>query len=169
MKPYLIKRLDEYYKLEGFNAVWIGLFGLYLTIHFGWRSSLLLSYGLLLVVFILVQGTYYWKLKLARLQGVALRDEQLLARFRLYYWSNTGLIVLYPMLIALALVYEPHLLATQTNVAWAVFAYLFGVAEHLNYYHVQLMYDNAHDWQYLARHKRLKPASLWKDLQENKI
>ena len=43
------------------------------------------------------------------------------------------------------------------------------VAEHINYYHVQLMIDNAPDVRYFALNKRLKEASLAKELRQGQL
>ena len=52
---------------------------------------------------------------------------------------------------------------------WALAANLFGVLEHINYYHTQLMIDNWADVKYVFRNKKLKQASLAKDLKEEKF
>jgi len=78
MKAQLIQRLTGYYKLERFHVVWILLFGLFLNVKFGWRPTLLLTYGIGLVVLVLAQGTYYWRRKLATVQGERRRPERIL-------------------------------------------------------------------------------------------
>ena len=59
--------------------------------------------------------------------------------------------------------------AAQTHSGWALFAYIFGVAEHVNYYHVQLMYDNRNDWLHLWAYKKLKIAALRKNFNKNTL
>ena len=51
----------------------------------------------------------------------------------------------------------------------AVFANIFGILEHINYYNRQLMIDNTSDLNYVIRNRKLKIASLAKDLSENEI
>ena len=51
----------------------------------------------------------------------------------------------------------------------ALFANIFGILEHINYYNRQLMIDNKSDLNYLLRNRKLKIASLAKDLKENKL
>jgi hypothetical protein len=36
----------------------------------------------------------------------------------------------------------------------------FAVLEHINYFEIQLMYDNKNDWMYLWRYRRLKKPKL---------
>ena len=169
MKDQLIKRLTEYYKLERFHVVWISLFGLFLNVKYGWRPTLLLTYGIGLVVLVLAQGTYYWRQKLATVQGERRRPERILRQFHGYQWVNVCVIVAYPVLVMLLNARFAHTWTAQTHTGWALFAYLFGVAEHVNYYHVQLMYDNRNDWRYLRAYKRLKMAALRKDFKKNTL
>ena len=81
---------------------------------------------------------------------------------------NEVLIVLFPLLCGLCWIIFHEEFLLQRYVGWAVFAYLFGVAEHINYYYVQLMYDNLHDWKYLKINRKLKTASLKKDIKAQK-
>ena len=50
------------------------------------------------------------------------------------------------------------------EIVWASLLALFAGLEHINYYHRQLMYDNAQDLQWLLRHRRLRRAHLAEDL-----
>ena len=55
------------------------------------------------------------------------------------------------------------------EVYWAFGLTLLAVAEHINYYHVHLMIDNASDVRYFALNKRLKEASLAKDVRQGRL
>ena len=169
MKERLIKRLTKYYKLERFHVVWISLFGLFLNAKYGWRPTLLLTYGSGLMVLVLAQGTYYWRRKLATVQGKCRQPERVLQQFHCFQWLNVGVIVAYPLLLLLLSARLAHPWAAQTHSGWALFAYISGVAEHVNYYHVQLMYDNRNDWQHLWAYKKLKIAALRKDFNKNTL
>ena len=167
MKYKLIERLREYYKLERFHAIWISLFCVFLNVKFGWAKTILLDFGIFLMVFILIQGAYYWKIKLYKLLRKNVADKKVLNRFRGFKNLNLILIFVYPIIIIL--LYFNDLFMLQRNKYWSLFAYVFGIVEHINYYHTQLMYDNKNDWRYLLAYKKLKVASLRKDLKENKI
>jgi hypothetical protein len=52
---------------------------------------------------------------------------------------------------------------------WAIAVNVFGILEHINYYNRQLMIDNSSDLNYVIKNRKLKVASLAKDLLENKI
>lgn len=52
---------------------------------------------------------------------------------------------------------------------WGILANVFAFLEHINYYYRQLMIDNKYDIEYLITNKRLKKASLVKDLIQKRI
>ena len=58
---------------------------------------------------------------------------------------------------------------TENLIFWAIIANVFGILEHINYYNRQLMIDNTSDLNYVIRNRKLKIASLAKDLSENEI
>ncbi|MGL6101949.1 MAG: general stress protein, partial [Exiguobacterium acetylicum] len=47
----------------------------------------------------------------------------------------------------------------------ALLLYVFAILEYINYFHIQLMYDNRSDVQYLIQNRRLKRSALNKDMQ----
>ena len=108
------------------------------------------------MVLVLAQGTYYWRRKLATVQGKCRQPERVLQQFHCFQWLNVSVIVAYPLLVLLLSARLAHPWAAQTHSGWALFAYISGVAEHVNYYHVQLMYDNRNDWQYLWANKKVE-------------
>jgi hypothetical protein len=58
---------------------------------------------------------------------------------------------------------------TENLIYWAIIANVFGILEHINYYNRQLMIDNSSDLNYVIKNRKLKIASLAKDLLENEI
>ena len=58
---------------------------------------------------------------------------------------------------------------TEKLMFWAIIANVFGILEHINYYNRQLMIDNTSDLNYVIRNRKLKIASLAKDLKENEF
>lgn len=159
-KAKLFQRLEQYYKQEGFHTVWISFFAIYLNLKYGFFESLLLNYGLLLVVIILAQGTYFWMIKFRYTNGTARFSAEVVQRFIRFKYINICIIILYPLFVVY--LNSQNQFAMQENKSWAIFAYAFGLAEYINYYHIQLMYDNKNDWNYLRRYKRLKEAHLSK-------
>ncbi len=165
----LIRRLQWYYPTELFNA-WA------ITACFGyvaWRYPLAagwpLLFGLGLMAALLFQGQFYWHVKLRVLLGEAVEAAATLRRFAAWRRANGwGL-----ALVTVALLGQAWLTATHAPGGelwpWMLLATTFGVLEHINYYHWQLMLDTVADWRYVGRYRRLKIASLRKDLREGRL
>lgn len=168
-KQRLIKRLQWYYQVEGMNVVmFLGIL-IFLNAQYNIGDLIFLSYGLFLVCFILFQGTYYWWVKLSVLKEKTVRQSKIIQRFRSFKKQNLYLIALIPVILFLQWWVSGKTLGGDNFLFWAVFANVFAIFEHVNYYKRQLMYDNIHDINYLLRHRKLKEASLFKDLRENKL
>lgn len=169
-KKALIKRLSWYYPLEKFHAfVTFPLLVVYLLYHYALADILFLVYGLVVCILILLQGQHYWKLKLHRLSGKTFSQVKSLQFFRKSKRVNIILIGLMPLVLLLQLSITDWRTIPDNLMIWAVCANAFAVLEHINYYHRQLMIDNEADLRYLLTNRKLKIASLKKDLEESKL
>ena len=79
------------------------------------------------------------------------------------------MIGLIPLIFIIQLYLTNWTLKTENLMSWASIANVFGILEHINYYNRQLMIDNTSDLNYVMRYRKLKIASLEKDLLENEI
>ncbi|MDX1902671.1 MAG: hypothetical protein SFU27_00820 [Thermonemataceae bacterium] len=168
-KAKLIKRLQWYYPTERFNAYLFTSVIVYVAYNYPLSHSIFLIYGLVLMTFILFQGQHYWKLKLYRLTNKSFNEERNLKLFRITKKLNVLLIILIPIVFALQWTINKEKNAENELLLWGILANLVGMLEHINYYHRQLMIDNLADLKYLIRHKKLKIASLKKDIDEDRI
>jgi len=167
-KDKIIKRLEWYYPTELFNAWLFTGITLFVIYTYKITDTFFLVYGLTIMTFILFQGQHYWKLKLYRLTNKKFDETKNLKLFRRAKQINMVLIAIIPFVLGL------QWLTTNTIIEnnlflWGILANVIGVLEYINYYHRQLMIDNLSDIKYLLRNKRLKVASLKKDLDESKI
>ena len=144
------------------------LIAVYLIFTQPFSEILFLLYGLALCIFILYQGQLYWKLKLYTLTGRTFNRNKNLTFFRNSKRSNLVMIALIPLVFVIQL-YLNNWTLNSNLMLWAIIANVFGVLEHINYYNRQLMVDNASDLKYILNNKKLKTASLAKDLLENKF
>jgi|AntRauTorcE11897_2_1112592.scaffolds.fasta_scaffold01011_7 hypothetical protein len=155
--------------MEGMNAMMFFGVIVILNASYGVQDLLPLSYGILLVCFILSQGTYYWWIKLCALQGRNIPVKKILKRFQKFKTQNKVGILLIPAVFLI----QWYLSGAQFDeihfLGWALFANGFAILEYINYYHRQIMIDNRYDLQYILQNKKLKEASLFKDMRENKI
>ena len=169
-KQKLIKRLKSYYPMERFHAfVTFPLIFVYLVLENSILNIIFLLYGILLCIIVLIQGQHYWKLKLNRLLGKPLNQERELNIFRNTKRLNLILIALIPLVFVIQVLLNNWRIIPENLIIWGLIANIFGVLEHINYYNRQLMIDNIPDAKYLQRNKKLKLASLAKDLKENQI
>jgi hypothetical protein len=122
----------------------------------------LYAYAMAMTIFILIQGALYWHHKLRIVQGKA---ETLPAwfgrRYAMFRRVDVILLALYPVLLVVAVLLG---WSRGWEAFWATLLAAFAGIEYINYYHRQLMYDNARDLRWLLQHKRLRRAHLAKDL-----
>ncbi len=144
------------------------LIAVWLIITKPFSDILFLLYGLVLCISILYQGQHYWKLKLYTLTGRTFDRNKNLNFFRNSKRSNLVMIALIPLVLVIQL-YLNNWTLNGNLMLWAIIANVFGILEHINYYNRQLMVDNASDLKYILNNKKLKTASLAKDLLENKF
>lgn len=168
-KKDLIKRLKWYYPMEMIHAfITFPIMVVWLLFNKPLQDIVFILYGLALCIFILYQGQHYWKLKLYTLTGRSFDRTKNLTFFRKSKKINLVMIALVPLVLMLQL-YLNDWSYNGNLIWWAVLANVFGILEHINYYHRQLMVDNTSDINYLIRNRKLKTASLAKDLLENEI
>ena len=79
------------------------------------------------------------------------------------------MIGLIPLIFIIQLFLDKWTIKNENLMFWGIVANVFGVLEHVNYYNRQLMIDNKQDLNYVIRNRKLKIASLAKDLSENEI
>jgi hypothetical protein len=123
----------------------------------------------LVCIFILFQGQKYWKLKLWRLQNKPFSEVDNLNFFKKAKRLNIFLLIGSPVVLLIQLLIVDWFAVNFNIILYSLLANIFAFLEYFNYYHTQLMVDNASDFQYIIKNRKLKTASLAKDLKENKI
>ncbi|MAP79629.1 MAG: hypothetical protein CL526_00945 [Aequorivita sp.] len=167
-KAKLINRLRWYYPLEKFHAfVTFPLLTVYFLMHNPIAKSIMFVYGMIVCIAILYQGQRYWQLKLWHLQNKPFSQVKNLKFFRGAKRLNILLIIAMPVVFIIQVLVAKWSLNDTNIIFWTLLANLFAVLEYINYYHKQLMVDNFADVNYIVRNKKLKTASLAKDLNEN--
>lgn len=165
----LINRFNWYYPTERFFAfLCTGLIG-YVVAAFDSRNTVFLVYGLVLTNSILYQGQHYWRLKLDRVANKTGGQPEKLRLFRKAEVLNRAMIGLIPAALLTQLRLSGGQFKMEGVFFWAVVANTFAVLEYINYYHLQLTIDNLSDLKYLLKYKKLKQASLKKDLFRREI
>ena len=127
-------------------------------------SSFIVSFFLLL--FILGQGSVYWFIKWRRLKQMGTADipNKLLLYLKITKKVNLFTLMFIPVLFVID--YQVRSLdVSLIGLLISIFVYLFAVLEYINYFHVQLSYDNKSDLLWLLRTKKLKRACLSKEFE----
>ena len=169
-KKNLIHRLNKTYIMERSHAfITFPAIAVYLLFTNTPLDIAFFLYGLLLCIFILFQGQYYFKLKLQSIKGITIDQNTSLLFFRKSKKLNLIFIGLIPFVFILQVFLNNWTIKTGNLIYWAIAANAFGILEHINYYNRQLMIDNSSDLNYIIKNRKLKVASLAKDLLENKI
>ncbi|MDA1567903.1 general stress protein [Bacillus cereus] len=169
MKKKLEKRLLSLYKGEAF-AIIIFIFSSYLFnfIYPQLRLYSLYSFwvSFFLLEFLLLQGTVYWYVKWKRLkkEKTSSTPVQIVQRLQGLKKINIGLIILGPIIFVVDILkWYPSL--PLGGLSLVGFIYVFAVLEYINYYVVQLSYDNISDIKHLWNSKSLKQATIKKDFK----
>lgn len=118
---------------------------------------------LVLVCYILAQGATYWALKYRQYASDFPLPPWLPRLFRLFQASNVvGLIA-----VALWLALGATRGIAGTDLGWGVGLWAFAMLEHINYYHLQLMYDTRGALRRLIQTRRLRQPMLARDMRRN--
>jgi hypothetical protein len=165
MQKRVKKRLVSLYTGElfavfTFACIWV----LYIQL-FEWSIPYLTSYSsvyaFVLLELILLQGSYYWYVKLKQIQKndfKPLSDRKL--RIFVYFKRLNSSLILIGVFV---LIYQ--IISKPIELYWFVFVFLFAVVEHINYYYVRLSYQTLEDLKELKRQKGFRKSKLAKELE----
>jgi hypothetical protein len=169
VKKKLEKRLAYLYSGE-LSSIIIFIFVSYL-LNYAYSNLQLYSLysfwvSFILLEFLLLQGTIYWYTKFKRLrnENTSITPIQTVRQLQRFKKLNIVLIIIPIIAFAFDFVkWYPSLPLGGLSIAG--FVYIFAVLEYVNYFYVQLSYDNISDIKYLLKTKRLKQACISKDFK----
>lgn len=113
--------------------------------------------GFGLTALLLLEGAAYWRAKRRRLD-TGRKTLPGAGAFTVARWGNVAVLTAGLLVILRGVVTDPGV-GSWPGLVFGLFAFL----EHVNYFHVQLMYDTAEDLRYL-RTRGLRRAHLARDL-----
>lgn len=151
------------------NAEALCAFGLPLIFWMDWRKTEgpvawdLRIAATLAMSYILLQGALYWHLKLQTVRLHLPFPAWFQQLYKAFKYSNVIAIG-----AVLALIAQRSAAATSEDLWWAGCVLGLVIAEQINYYHYQLMYDTRNAFAYLRRHGRLRVAALALDLKRGR-
>ena len=120
----------------------------------------------LFLEFLLLQGTFYWytKLKRLRIENTSITPIRTIRQLQHCKKMNIALIVFSILAFVFDMVRLYPLLPIG-GLSIAAFIYIFAVLEYINYFYIQLSYDNISDVKYILKSKKLKKACISKDFK----
>lgn len=169
MGEKLEKRLSSLYTGESFAIVMFVILSYLLNIFYPeLRLYSLYSFwvSFFLLEFLLLQGTVYWYVKWKRLkrENTSRTPVHVVRKLKSLEKINIGLIIVSLAMFGIDfLKWYPSLPLGGLSIA--VFIYVFAVLEYINYFYVQLSYDNFSDIKNLLKSKRLKQSCISKDFR----
>lgn len=115
---------------------------------------------------LLVQGSVYWYSKWRRLKSehTSVTPIRMVQRFQKVQKWNIVLIIVPPFMFVIDF-FRLYPSLPIGGLSISGFIYIFAILEYINYFHIQLSYDNSSDIKYLLKSKRLKQACLSKDFE----
>lgn len=118
----------------------------------------------ILLEFLLVQGTIYWYAKLKRLRNENSAITPMKVVRLLYCTKTLNIVIIVIAIIAFAfdfIKWYPSLPVGGLSIAF--FIYIFAILEFINYFYIQLSYDNIFEFKALLKSRKLKNSSMNKD------
>jgi len=160
MKQVLAKRFQKLAMLELLNGVVI-FPGFLIFMSRNVPITIYSILALLTVSVLLIIGTIFFFLKSRDLKNRTNTLQHYETAFRALRW-----IIPLALLIVFIILYG-NIFANRTidtdnlpDIVIRSLLFLLAVLEYINYFHLQLMYDNQKDLAYLMRHKRLKQGVM---------
>lgn len=123
----------------------------------------------ILLEFLLLQGTIYWYVKLKRLRNENNPITPLKVIRQLHYLKTVNMAIIITAFVVFAfdcIKWYPSLPLGGLIITF--FIYVFAILEFINYFYIQLSYDNVFDIKNLLRSRKLKISSMNKDFKRIK-
>ena len=156
----LLKRLKPYWMMEGANVVFVPFIAwLLITVVAEGQITIAVIAAMLATSFLLVVGTFAWKMVVDGLEGIPKSEVQWTPWLDLARWP--ALILTLLALIATVAEAFSTLPRFSASLIGASLLCLLAILEFVNYYHVQLQhFDHAEDFQRLLSGKGFRRSHL---------
>jgi len=117
-----------------------------------------------LLEILLLQGTIYWhsKLKRLRVENTSMTPVRIVRQLKRFKKINIILVVVSMIMFVIDYVRFYSSLPIE-GLEITAFIFIFAVLEFINYFYIQLSYDNISDIKYLLKTKKLKQSCIRKD------
>lgn len=127
--------------------------------------DIVILYPFSLLIFILLQGSYYWLYCIKILEKKPVNQVSFRKAYKVLRTINLIIILLYPLMM-LYQYFFGNLIALSGKTFMSLFLYIFSIIEYINYFYIRLSYNKLKDILMLLRLKNLKKSSLYKELHK---
>lgn len=115
---------------------------------------------------LLLQGTIYWHAKLKRLKNENTSITPIKIVRQLHSLKTLNIVMIITTIIAFTFDFiKRYPSFPLSGLSIAFFIYIFAILEFINYFYIQLSYDNISDIKYLLKSKKLKKSCMNKDFK----
>lgn len=161
----LLKRLKPYWMMEGANVVLVPAIAWFLISVFAkGKITIAVLIAMLATSFLLVVGTFAWKMVVDGLEGNSKSEEHWTPWLDLARWPALILTIL--AVIATVVEAISTLPRISASLVGASLLCLLAILEYVNYYHVQLQhFDHSEDFQRLLSGKGFRQSHLSKSIR----
>lgn len=172
MKKLLGKRLAYLYSGELFSIITfvpVSYLLNYAYPHLQLYSLYSFWVSFILLEFLLLQGTIYWYAKLKRLRNENNPITPIKVVQQLHRLKTVSMVMIMTTIIVFIfdfIKWYPSLPLGGLTITF--FIYIFAILEFINYFYIQLSYDNVSDIKKLLKSKKLKNSCMNKDFKRIK-
>ncbi|SMG44348.1 general stress protein [Paenibacillus aquistagni] len=172
MKKLLGKRLAYLYSGELFSIITfvpVSYLLNYAYPHLQLYSLYSFWVSFILLEFLLLQGTIYWYAKLKRLRNENNPITPIKVVQQLHRLKTVNMVMIMTTIIVFIfdfIKWYPSLPLGGLTITF--FIYIFAILEFINYFYIQLSYDNVSDIKKLLKSKKLKNSCMNKDFKRIK-
>lgn len=144
-----------------FVFVFIYTFGISLGLHI----DLIMIYPFCCLIFLLLQGSFYWFYCIKRINGTVRYRDNYTSLYKFFMTFDIIIFLIYPI-IFIYLMFHRTTLLFRVETFLGIFIYLFAIAEYVNYFYIRLSYSKIDDIMKLLTFKKIKKSCINKELNK---
>lgn len=130
------------------------------------NGIVLYPFGLL--IFILLQGSYYWFYRLRVLTQAGVDRDRFRFVYRAFRTVDLALILLYPVCLVVLFLINRAAFAVGSTLL-GLFLYGFGIVEYVNYFYIRLSFSRLDDMVSLLTLTNIQRSSLNRELARSPL
>jgi hypothetical protein len=131
----------------------------------GLKINTMLLFPFYILIFILLQGSYYWFYCLRKISNKNINTSWFKRVYKMLRVINFVLLIVCPFVIGYDLIMG-NTVGINKETALSIFIYLFSILEYINYFYIRLSYSKFDDIIMMLQLKKVVKSSLAKELSK---